>query len=103
MNLSAVISEQDGINVYNSNPIFQDIGNFMEHPLTRDFYTRYMGNKQEQDSILYLLWVYRQIEKNIPSATPYEKLAILEKCIKTGEIRQQLCQTYSKNFMLCNE
>ncbi len=91
---SLIISETDGMAIAQSNPTIKDIAIFMENPVVKEFYKKYLVNS-DKDSILFMLWIYHLID-NIGELSPYEKMALLSKCIKNTESRRYLVDLFTK-------
>lgn len=75
-----------GKQVYRTNSFLGNLAEFMENPLSREFYNYYM-NSERIDTTLFFLWLYHQIELEKPTLLPYEKLAILHQILHTTELR----------------
>lgn len=84
-----------GQDIYQSNPFFNKLAEFMEHPLTREFYDEYCSEKRV-DSTLFFLWMYKQIELKDSSLQPYQKIAILNHVIHTKHLREKVFDEYFK-------
>lgn len=82
-----------GIQVYQNNSFLGTLAEFMEHPLSREFYDKYMTHER-LDTTLFFLWLYRQIEKEEPSLLPHKKLAILHHILHTSELRHAAFDLY---------
>lgn len=80
--------------VYQKNPMFKQVAEFMEHPMCREFYKTCLNNSN-RDSTMFFLWLYEQIEKYEPSLKPYEKLALLDKIMRTSAVREKIVDSYS--------
>ena len=87
--------EDSGKHLYQSNPMFKDIANFMEHPLYKDFYKKYL-NQQNISVTLFFLWFYSEIEKKYSNLKPYETLGLLITMFRDSKIRPILFEKYYK-------
>lgn len=87
--------EQYGKTVYQSNPDFQMIAEFMEHPLSRQFYNEFL-KRGSLESTLFFLWLYSQIEECYPGIQPYEKLGMVSICMKNKKLRDHIYQCYTQ-------
>ncbi len=84
-----------GKDIYAENPFFSKLAEFMEHPLSREFYQEYCSS-QRIDSTLFFLWMYEQIEHKQPTLEPYQKIAILNHIIHTKHLREKVFDEYFK-------
>jgi hypothetical protein len=89
--MDVILKNSDVIAYKESNPTLDDIGNFMENPLCKDFYKKYLATC-EKDSILFLMWVYDMIDRDVDGITKDEKMTLLSKCIKNADIRRYLIE-----------
>jgi hypothetical protein len=96
--------EEDGKRIYKRNPTFASIATFMEHPVSRDFFEKYMMNKRELESMLFLLSLYYRIDSYIgedkETLNAYHKLSILNKMIRDSDLRPQLVQQYQSTNLI---
>ncbi len=82
-----------------TNPTLQDISTFMENPVSKFFFQKYLAQKTERTSILFLLWIYNLITTTHPELSPTQKTVFLEKCLKTPHVRAQLTLVFSGNLV----
>jgi len=100
---SLVDVEKYGQDIVDSgNNIFTDLVTFMENPISRDFYDKYICRSSERDSMLSYCWIYKFIEseacKNELSLTPCQKLALVQKSMLNKEFRPYLIGKYMKSM-----
>ena len=92
-NIVQVSNSESGKNLYKYNENYRYIANFMENPDFRQFYNNNFSTWIDVKNIVMFLKLYEEIEKR--STTPlnsYQKLDILDKIIKNGEMRKKVCQ-----------
>jgi hypothetical protein len=74
--------EKNGKKYVQNYPFLEDIAQFMEHPLCREFYNKYMKNSETLDKMLDLLFFYEHIDNNdYIGLNGYQKLALLMEII----------------------
>lgn len=59
--------------------VLVDVAEFMEHPMAKDFYVKYMKHPSTRNQMMYLLFLYSALPD---SALPYEKVAVLQELIQ---------------------
>ena len=65
----------------------------MENPDFRQFYNNNFSNWIDVKNIVMFFKIYEEIEKrSITPLNSYQKIDILDKIIKNGEMRQKVCQ-----------
>ena len=69
---------------------YQDILNFMEHPQSRAFYSKYMTNPTHMNQIAYYLYLYDKIDKAKVKASPHGKIKLLEEITERYEKQHKL-------------
>lgn len=84
-----------GMKIYQNNLFLGEIAEFMEHPLCRTFYEKYL-TRDRIDSTMFFLWLYQQIDKEDSSLDPYKKLAILHHVMHTTELRHIAFDRYHR-------
>lgn len=92
-NIISVSDLDAGKKLYKCNENYRYIANFMENPDFRQFYNNNFSNWIDVKNIVMFLKLYEEIEKrSVTPLTSYEKLDILDKIIKNGEMRKKVCQ-----------
>lgn len=83
--------EKSGVKLVNSYPILEDIAQFMEHPMCREFYEKYMKNSETLEKMLDMLFLYEKIDTNTYiNLNGFQKVALLmEIIIKKDELKKQ--------------
>ena len=98
MELSTYLTDESlvdyGKQIYQTNDTFRRVAEFMEHPMSREFYNECL-NKPNIESTLFFLWLYDQVEQHNPDLMPYEKLALAHKAMHERTIRQKIFNRYS--------
>jgi hypothetical protein len=84
---------KQGQQVYQENSTLKQVVEFMEHPLSRGFYDRWIKSK-DADIVLYFMWIYEQLEKSYPDLLPIERLALLQELTRRNEFSSQLLNIY---------
>ena len=77
----------EGIEVYQKNDVFKSLANVMEHPEFKSFFDKYFENPTEAQTMLMFMKICQKITENDPDASPYEKLALVNKIMKDREFR----------------
>lgn len=91
-----VACENHGKMIYETNPMFKDVLDFMEDSGGRQFYNKYMKNPYDRDSMMYFLWLYDQIDSS-SDINAMKKLAILHKCASKASITHELFKRYTES------
>lgn len=74
--------QKNGQDYIKSYPFLEDVGRFMEHPLCREFYEKYMKNSETLSQMLDLLFYYEHIDKNdYIGLNGYQKIGLLMEII----------------------
>lgn len=78
--------QQQGQHIYKKSEVLRDIAEFMEHPVSRQFYEKYLQHSKQVPMVLDVLFLYANIDRDkTMNLTPYEKITLLMDVI----IRQQ--------------
>lgn len=77
--------QEEGDSIYTSIPLFRHIVEFMENPLTRQFYNEYL-NPVTLRSTMMCLWLYEEIEHRFPVSTPQERIVLLHEWMHTKKM-----------------
>lgn len=81
--------EREGRRLYNVHTVMRDIGEVMEHPLFRDFFSKYFSDWNSGEAMLMLMRTYEEIDQGFGDEfTPYQKLALLHKVMLDGRTRK---------------
>lgn len=75
---------EEGKKVYQEHETFRQIAEFMEHPISRAFYDKWIKSP-DLNSVLYFLWLYEQIQKKFPNLLPIQRLALMYRISRTNE------------------
>ena len=90
-----IMATNDGDN------IFADMMLFMENPTTRQIYDKYISHPYESETFLSFCWLYRLIETECDrigfNCTPFQKVAILQKCMMDGKMVSLLYKKYNNS------
>lgn len=74
--------EINGKKLVKEYPVLEDLAQFMSHPLSRDFYEKYMKNSESLNQMLDLLFFYEKIDKSdYMDLNAYQKIALLMEII----------------------
>lgn len=90
---------EEGRKVYSEHETFKQIVEFMEHPVSREFYDRWIKSP-ELDIVLYFLWLYEQIQTKFPDLLPIERLAVMNRLSKDRKASSKLLGIYKQNNLL---
>jgi hypothetical protein len=86
-------SVESGKKLYKYNENYKYIANFMENPDFRQFYNNNFSNWIDVKNIVMFFKIYEEIEnRSTVPLNSYQKLDILDKIIKNGEMRKKVCQ-----------
>ena len=83
--------------------IFPDLAQFMEHPVSRKFYDKYIHSSSgNRDSMLLYCWMYKflemEAEKSGVTLTSPQKVAILMQCLRDRNFRPMVIEKYMNSF-----
>jgi hypothetical protein len=93
--ISSYSLEEEGKRVYNTNPFFHDLGEFMEHPLCRSFYNKYFSSSGCESS-LFFLWLYAEVDEKCVRMSPYEKLGLIKTLVSNSDTRAEIMDMYDR-------
>ncbi len=100
LNLNAIDDiEIIGKKIYQNNPNMKELGEFMEHPVTKNFYEKYLGNWADATVAILNLKLYRMVDKLLKKhnvqVNGYHKIAIVHTIMSKAEVRHLLCKEMS--------
>jgi len=64
-----------GISLYQKHKALADIAEFMEHPLSREFFETYLSDAGTRHRMITALRIYSNLDSN--KYEPYEKIVVL--------------------------
>jgi len=92
---------EEGKRVLQTNPTLFQVVNFMEHPVSREFYDRWIKSN-EFDTMRYFLWIYEQLEHHTQDLLPIERVALMEQITRSGAVLHELTQYYNTQHQIEN-
>lgn len=84
---------QDGQRISQENPTLKEVVEFMEHPVSRGFYDKWIKSPELENG-LFFLWTYEQLEKSYPELLPIERLALLSHLTRNSNYSTKLIESY---------
>jgi len=88
---------QEGKRILDANPLLAQVVTFMEHPVSREFYDKWMTSP-DFDNMRYVLWIYEQVERETPNLLPIERLGLIQQIIRSGKMLHQLATRYNTSL-----
>ncbi|MDC3332845.1 hypothetical protein OAV62_01245 [bacterium] len=81
-----------------TNPVMNDVKEFMESSIGRNFYDRYISKKSESDIMMYFCWIYKLVDNEATNAgfklTPNEKISLVHHSIMNPNTRGKLAEAF---------
>ena len=89
----------EGAEIYKSNSFIRDVATFMEHPVSKQVYDKYMSKRNEIEQVLLFMHLYDHISKKFGKQydlNGLQKIALLSRAMKDPEIRHDVCMEMTR-------
>ena len=83
------------------NPFLEDLARFMEHPISRSFYEKYLMMKSVRRETFLFMFLYAQLEWKKPHLSPFQKTAMIQRLMRNREIRRRICEKWTQMRSVC--
>lgn len=85
---------EEGKEIYQKNKFMKDIAEFMEHPIGKDVFNKYLSNRSEIEQALIFMRLYNEITENFEekyNLNGYQKIALTIRAVQNPNIREHIC------------
>ena len=99
---------EHGMRVYKNNNFYRDLSNCMEHPEFRNFYNKYLKNKENEEVVLKFMNFYNRLIENTldndgnNNITSYHRVGFIDKVFDNTLTRDLILESNIDSIKLLN-